>query len=296
MNDPVEILVTGATGNQGNAVCRSFLAQGHRVRALVHRPETLAAQTLESLGAELVKGDADDAEALEYAIRGADAVFAVGAPAAPGGADGEVRQMLNVANAVRRSGVAHLIYSSVAGCDRHTGIPFFESKARIEDAIREARIPFTIVRPVFFMENILSSRSLPMLRMGVLRLPLSPRRRLQQISLEDLGAFTRHVARNRERFQGLTIEIASDEISGEESAAVLSRVCGRGIVYEQTPLDEARSMMGDDYARMFEWFNNVGHRVNIPDLRRFYPEVQWHSYEQWAKEQSWEDLLGMEAA
>lgn len=71
------ILVTGATGNQGNAVARQLLANGHKVRAMTRRPEGPAAQALGSLGAEVVQGDFDDSASLERALDGAWGVFAV---------------------------------------------------------------------------------------------------------------------------------------------------------------------------------------------------------------------------
>jgi hypothetical protein len=42
---------------------------------------------------------------------------------------------------------------------------------------------------------------------------------------------------------------------------------------------------------MFEWFNNVGYTVDIAGLKKEFPEVGWHGFSAWAKEQDWEALL-----
>ena len=44
---------------------------------------------------------------------------------------------------------------------------------------------------------------------------------------------------------------------------------------------------GQDLGKMFDWFNQVGYSADIPTLRRDYPEVGWHTLEEWAKAQDW---------
>ena len=48
--------------------------------------------------------------------------------------------------------------------------------------------------------------------------------------------------------------------------------------------------MGEDGARMFEWFDRVGYSADIGALRREHPEVGWHTFEAWAREQDWSAL------
>jgi len=69
--------VTGATGQQGGAVARELLARKHTVRAMTRTPEGEAARALARQGAEVVKGDLNDAESLRRALQGAWGVFAV---------------------------------------------------------------------------------------------------------------------------------------------------------------------------------------------------------------------------
>ncbi len=86
------------------------------------------------------------------------------------------------------------------------------------------------------------------------------------------------------------MDIASDEVAGKEVAKVLTRVTGREIHYAELPLEQVRQAMGEDAARMFEWFNRVDYSADIATLRRAHPKVGWHTYEDWAKEQDWSTL------
>ena len=282
------VLITGATGNQGGALARVLLRKGHLVHALTRRTDSPAAQELEDLGAELMAGDFDDAASLERAAKGMDTVFAL-STFFEAGVEAETRQGINVADAAKAAGVKHLIYSSVSDADRNTGVPHFDSKYEVEKHIEGLGIPYTIVAPVFFMENLLSPLSLPALQQGSLAIPMPADRKLQQVALSDLGEFDASVVEERERFLGKRVNIASDEFTGAEAAEILSRVAGRDIRFSQIPIEQVGET-SEDFALMYEWFDRVGYSADIPSLRRDRPEVGWHTFEDWAKGQDWSVL------
>jgi uncharacterized protein YbjT (DUF2867 family) len=288
MNAPRTILVTGATGQQGGALARLLLSRGHRVRALTRKADSPAAQMLAGHGAELAVGDFDDRASLERAMQGADALFVMGTPF-EAGMEAERRQATAVADVANAVGVPHLVYSSVANADRQTGIPHFESKYAVERHIRALGIPSTIIGPVFFMENFVGPQALPGLREGKIALALPAARTLQQTALADIAGFAALVLERREPFLGRRIDLASDERSGAEVAEILSRVLDRPIEYVELSL-EAMGTGSEDLARMFEWFDRVGYSADIAALRREYPEVGWHTFEDWAKAQDWRAL------
>jgi uncharacterized protein YbjT (DUF2867 family) len=131
------ILVSGATGQQGGATSRYLLACGAAVRALVRNPKSPAARRLASIGAELVVGDMDDAATLRAAMRGAYGAFSVQpARIPPTFAENELGRGLNVVNVAHAVGLQHLVYLSVAGANRSTGIPHWEIKGQIEERTR----------------------------------------------------------------------------------------------------------------------------------------------------------------
>jgi len=289
MSDSLSVLVTGATGQQGGALARVLLDKGHRVRAFVRKPDSPEAKELERLGAELTEGNFEQPSTIEDAARGVDAVFVVATPF-EAGTEAEVRHGIAAVDAAKAAGVGHLVYSSVANADRDTAIPHFDSKREVEEHIERLGVPYTIVAPVYFMENLLAPWTLPELKEGRLPMALSSSRPLQQIALSNIAAFTALILEKRKDFAGQRLDIASDEVAGDEVAETLTRVTGHEIHYVELPLEQVRQAMGDDGARMFEWFDQVGYSADIAALRRDHPEVGWHTFEGWAKEQEWSAL------
>jgi uncharacterized protein YbjT (DUF2867 family) len=285
MSSKLNVLVTGATGKQGGHLVRELLARGHSVRALTRKPESPAAAALAERGVTIVPGNFDDQGSLERAARGVDTVFAMSTPF-ESGEKTETREGINIVRAVSTVGVKHLVYSSVAGADRASGIPHFDSKFEVEKEIRRSGVPFTIVAPVFFMENFLADWMAAGIAQGSISMALPATRRLQQIAVEDIAQFTALVIERRESFLGKRIDIASDELTGATTATAISEVSGRHIKYTAVPIDAARAQ-NKDLALMFEWFDHVGYDADVVGLRSLYPEVDWHRFSVWAREQRW---------
>ena len=285
MTGKLNVLVTGATGKQGGHLVRELLSRGHSVRALTRKPESPAATALAERGVTIVPGDFDDQGSLERAARRVDTIFAMGTPFGTD-VETEIREGINIVRAASAAGVSHLVYSSVAGADRVTGIPHFDSKAEVEKEIRRSGVPFTIVAPVFFMENFLADFMAAGLAQGSISMALPATRRLQQIALADIAQFNALVIERRESFLGKRIDIASDELTSATVAAVISEVSGRQIEYTALPIDAVRQW-SEDQARMMEWFDRVGYDADIVGLRWRYPEVEWHRFSVWAREQDW---------
>jgi uncharacterized protein YbjT (DUF2867 family) len=285
MSGKLNVLVTGATGKQGGHLVRELLARGHSVRALTRKPESPAAAALAERGVTIVPGNFDDEGSLERAARGVDTVFAMSTPF-EGGSKTEAIEGINIFRAASRVRVKHFVYSSVAGADRATGIPHFDSKFEVEKEIRKSGIPFTIVAPVFFMENFLAEWMAAGIAQGSIAVAVPATRRLQQIAVEDIAQFTALVIERRESFLGKRIDIASDELTLATATAAISEASGRPIKYTAIPIAAARQQ-SEDLARMYEWFDRVGYDADVVGLRVLYPEVHWHRFSDWAREQRW---------
>jgi uncharacterized protein YbjT (DUF2867 family) len=194
------------------------------------------------------------------------------------GTEGETRRGKLMADIAKENKVEHLVYSSVANADKNTGIPHFESKHKVEQYIKNLGIPYTIIGPTFFMENLLG----PGLDQGQLALPLSPLTTLQQSALENIAEFSALVLERRKPFLGKRIDIASDEVTGEQAAKILSDEIGHTIRYIQIPLEQVRQV-NEDMARMYEWYEKAGTGIDIASLHQEYPEVNWLTFRDWAK-------------
>jgi uncharacterized protein YbjT (DUF2867 family) len=141
------ILVYGATGNTGSGVASALLAQGRRVRALV-RDEAKAAG-LRAQGAQIVVADVDRPETLtDDLLDGVSGVYFVtwNGPTAH-------QQSQNLLHAIKRSGKApHIV--------RLSGYATLNSRiiselAKCEDELKESGLPWTILKPTFFMQNVM---------------------------------------------------------------------------------------------------------------------------------------------
>ena len=278
---PLEkILLTGATGQQGGSLAKLLLQKNHKVYALVRNIQSPAAQELKNEGANLVKGDLNNLDSLEQAVNGVDSIFLVGTPVEDG-IEGEIRRGKMMADIAKEKNVKHLVYSSVANADRNTGIPHFESKYKVEQHIQNLGIPYTIIGPTFFMNNFLTYLR-PGLEQGQLALPLSPYSILQQIALKNIAEFATLVLERRNSFLGKRIDIASDELTGEQAAKILSDELGREIKYIQVPLEQIRQT-SKDIALMYEWYERAGPSIDITNLHQEYPQVNWLSFEDWTE-------------
>ncbi len=275
------VLVTGATGKQGGAVAHYLLKYGWKVRALTRSPEKVEAMILQSGGARIIKGDLDDPASLRTALSGVYGVFSV-QNSWEHGVEKEVKQGMTIADESKRANVAHFIYSSVGSAHRNTGIPHFESKWKIEKYVRSTGLRTTILRPAFFMENLLASDTLSSIVNGILSLGLDPEKPLQMIAVDDIGAFAALAFEDPDEYIGKDIDIAGDELTGLRMAEILGRVMERGIIYKQTPIEQIRAF-SDDYAKMVEWFNAKGYIAGIPELRAIHPDLM--TFEQWVKKQ-----------
>ncbi len=293
MSNKLSVLITGATGQQGGAVAEVLHRDGHRVRALTRNPASDPAKNLARKGVEVVAGDFTDLASLKRAAQGVDTAYLMGTPF-EAGASAETEHGRQAIDAFKAAGVGHIVYSSVASADQNTGIPHFESKSEVEDYLVASDVPYTISAPVFFMENHVSPWSLPALVNGQLAMALPAGRKLQQIAVNDIAEFGARLIERRERVFGKRFDIAGDELTGTETAAVLARASSRKVAYAEIPIAAVRKQ-SEDLALMNEWFDRVGYSADIAALRREFPEVNWHSLADWASKLDW-DVIAVQPA
>jgi uncharacterized protein YbjT (DUF2867 family) len=285
MTQKLTVVVAGSTGKQGGAVARGLLERGHKVRAITRDPNSSQAKSLANVGATLIAASLEDTAAIKKALEEATSLFAMTTPV--GGTDAEIRQGVAAADAAKAAGV-HLVFTSVGSANRQTGVPHFDSKYEVEKHIAKISVRATILAPVSFMENLYFIKE--QLAKGIYAAALPPTRALAQVAVADIGAVAVRVLEDAGRFTGKRFDLASDELTGNDAMAIVSRVTGRPFSYYQVPLDVIRQRMGEDAVKMYEWFDRVGFTVDRPALRREFPDVAFHDFESWAKTQDWSVL------
>src|SRR5215212_3944032 len=278
------ILVSGATGQQGGAVARSLLGRGIGVRALTRDSEKPEAKELVDLGAEVASGDLEDRSSIERVLDGVHGVFSV-QQSWETGVEGEVRQGVLLADAAKAAGVDHYVYSSVGSAHRETGILHFESKWEVEEHVRASGVPYTVLRPVYFMQNWEMMRE-PILG-GTLPQPLDPDKPFQMIDADDIGVFAAMAFEDPEGWVGRELDLAGDEMTMPEIADTFSRVIGGEVDYFQVPWDQFEEQMGEEFTVMYRWFNDYGYEADIAGLRKEHPGLV--SFEQYLRDHGWEN-------
>jgi uncharacterized protein YbjT (DUF2867 family) len=284
------ILVTGATGHQGGAVAHHLLKRGNfQVRALVRDKHKPAAQSLHRLGAELFVGDLDQQASLEHALQGVYGVFSV--QGLNDGIEAEIREGKALVDVAKALGIGHFVYSSVGSVERNTGVPHFDSKFQIEEYVRASGLPYTILRPVFFLYNYngMRSRSVgsaeSIVETGTLSQPLSPDTKLQQLSEEDYGEMVADVFARFTDFANREIEVASGEMTMPEVAAAFTRVLGKKVAYQQIPFEAFEQQAGAEMTTMYRWFENVGYGADLAQLKRDLPAPT--DFDSYLREHDW---------
>ena len=269
------VLVLGATGQQGGSVATALRSAGWRVRALVRNVDSDKAKALAAQGIVPVRGDLADAPSIQAAMEGAFGVFSVQPSSGQGAAYGvtdeqEVSYGKMVADAARRSGVRHLVYSSAnAAGPTRTGVGHFDTKSEIEAYIRGQDILSTIIRPSAFME-ILALPGMGLDR-GTLSFFMRPDQPMQFIAVEDIGRIVAAIFADPAKFGSQTIEIAGDAVTGTELAEEFSLVAGRPITYQRFPdsLLDHNAFLGS-LARLVDQGRLAGH-AELPALRKEFP-------------------------
>jgi uncharacterized protein YbjT (DUF2867 family) len=258
------ILITGATGKQGGAIAAELAGAGFSLRAMTRKPDSAAARALAARGIAVVPGDLDDEASVRSALAGVWGAYSV-QNTWEAGVEREETQGKRFAKLAKEAGVHHLVYSSVGSADRQTGIPHFENKWRVEETIRGLGFPsHVILRPVFFMENLVSPG---FLSGDKLVSALQPGTVLQMIAVRDIGKYGARAFTDAERLNRREIDIAGDALTLPDAASQLGRALGRPLEYQPIPMAEVRKH-SEDVALMLEWFERTGYDVDIPALER----------------------------
>lgn len=258
------VLVGGATGTQGGAVVQELLSRGYRVRALTRRPDSEAAARLAALGVEVVQGDYNDAYSLDRALVGVRQMFFYSGRSA-----GELDEGLNVVAAAQRARLEHLVYSSGAAAEPGKGLG--GPKTQVELAIIASGVPYTVLRPVAFMENF-DGQQQRIARRGITD-SRAPDRLLHFIAVQDIGLLVGAAFDDPGRWKGRAVNIAGDRLTVAEHVEVFSRVMQQPIVYNRLSPAELQASLPKPLRPLFVWYEEVGYTADVAALREEFPQL-----------------------
>ncbi len=266
------IVVTGATGNQGGAVVKHLMNSGFTIKAVSRNLQSQSADRLRQQGVEVVYGDLDKPETLTPILKGAYGVYSV-QNNWTSSIEIEIAQGMVLADAAKMAGVQHFVYSSVGGAERKTGIPHFDSKREIERHILNIGLPYTFIRPAFFIENFMATGSFAFINWSLLSWALKKNRKLQMVAVDDIGAFAALVFSRPAQYLEKGVELAGDEKTFKQIKAIYTQVMGQNPRYLTLPA-WLFAPMSKEMSTMFTWFKQEGFQAEIPKIRAAMPQVK----------------------
>ncbi len=251
-NGDKTILVTGATGRQGGAAARHLLKDGWNVRALTRNPDSEKAKSLKELGADVIKGDLNRPDELKHFFEGIHGVFSVQNPWITG-LEKETEHGIVTADLAAGGSVKHLVYSSAGPGNPGTGVPHFDSKLKIEEQIRGLGVPYTILRPVGFMETLKDNDFVPpLMAWNVNEKVLGKDRMLNWVACDDIGAVAAKVFASPGEFAGKEIAIAGDRKSMDQCREIYKKIHNKNPFRIPAPVWLFKVMQKDLW-KMYQW-------------------------------------------
>lgn len=249
-------VVLGATGHTGSVVAETLLARKRPVRVVVRSADKGA--PWKAKGADIAIASLDDVPSLMNAFRGAAGVYLLVPPNYGASAWlAEQRQRMDrAAEAVKASGIAHVVFLSSVGGQIPEGTGPIRAARYGEQQLGAAATQLTVLRPSSFMENWAPGLGAAKAQ-GVLPTFLAPGAKIPMISTRDIGRIgaERLMAGGRGRH---VVELAGPEdYSPDQVAAALGTILGRTVTTQQAPLSAVVPTFksfgfSDEAAKLFE--------------------------------------------
>jgi uncharacterized protein YbjT (DUF2867 family) len=266
------IVLTGAAGKTGRAILAALHARGvpAELGAQVYRPEQ--AKALQASGvSRVVAGDMRDAAVLARAFEGASVVYHI----CPNMSPDELEITKVAVEAARSAGVERIVYHSVLH-PQTKAMAHHWAKLRTEEMLFETGLPFTILQPGAYMQNLLANWE-DIASGGVYAVPYGAEARISMVDLHDVAAAAAIVL-TQPGHENAIYELAGPQaLSQLEVAEILSRVLERPVRFKAIPLEEweqgARNARLGGYAletlvSMFRYYDRHGLVGNSNVLER----------------------------
>jgi uncharacterized protein YbjT (DUF2867 family) len=275
MADKKIIAVVGSTGAQGGGLVRAILADangGFAARAITRKVDSEKARALARAGAEVVAADIDDEAAVSRAFRGVHGVFLVTNFWEHFSPEKEKAQALNMARAAKAAGVQHAIWSTLEDTRKFIPltdnrmptlmgqykVPHFDAKGDADQYFRDLGVPTTFLLTSFYWDNLIYFGMGP--KRGpdgklAFTIPMGGEK-LPGIAAEDIGACAYGIYKSQAEYQGKTVGVAGEHLTGAQMAAALTRALGQEVRYNAVTPATFRGFgfpAADDLGNMFQF-------------------------------------------
>jgi uncharacterized protein YbjT (DUF2867 family) len=286
----MKILVIGGTGNVGGEVVKELQKRNADIRLLLRKEGDGSPK-----GIEVAIGDLLDPVSVQKALHGVDKLYLLNAVTPD-----ELTQGLIAYDLAKRLKLKHIVYHSVFRAEHFKDVPHFASKLAIESALREFDVPFTIIRPNYFIQNDATLKD-PLTQASIYPVPLGDVG-VSAVDIRDIAEATAIVLTS-DGHNGETYNLNGPGVlSGPKAASIWSKLLGKEIRYAGDDLDAfeeqmrktAPSWSAFDIRMMFEGYLERGFVAENGDLETL-TKLLKHSprrYEDFARETfaQWQEM------
>jgi len=240
------ILITGATGTVGSEVVKQLSAKGENI-IVKAAARSATDNTFENLNrVQVVQLDYDKPDSLAVALKGVDKLFLL-TPFQSNMVD----LTSNLVSEAKKAEVKYIAKQSVMGADAEPGITPGRLHRQAEKIIEESGIPFTFLRPNFFMQNFVNYYSNLIRSQGAFYIPAGDAK-VSFVDVRDIAAVAVKSLINDNQQKGRAYNITGCEaLSYGQAAEILSKAVGKKINYVNVTDQDARNGMKD--MSMDEW-------------------------------------------
>jgi len=226
------ILITGAGGKTGRALIKA-LSKVESLSALVHHQEHVS--IVKALGAEqVIVGDLRNDSVIRSAMHGVRAVYHV----CPNMSPDEVVIGDVVIREARKAGITHFVYHSVLHAQTEK-MKHHWQKLLVEELIFESGLPFTILQPAPYMQNLLAGWK-GIVEDGVLRIPYSVNSKFSFVDLEDIAEAAKIVLTQPDHTNAIYELAGTLPLVHIEVAEILGRILKRDVRAEKQEIEDWR--------------------------------------------------------
>jgi uncharacterized protein YbjT (DUF2867 family) len=222
------ILITGATGRVGGATLKHLCSRGVPVRALVRNAEKAA--LVAGPQVETAIGDLAQPRSLASALDGVTSALLV-SPLDPH----QVELQGNFIDAAKRVGRVHVVKISGLGTALDSPVRSGRWHAQTERYLEDSGLPFTHVRPPFFMQNIL--RFAPTVRASGEFAGSMNQGKVAMVDVNDIAAVVATVLTTPAHAGKAYVLTGPEALSYPDVAERLSKSLGRRVTYRDVPLE-----------------------------------------------------------
>lgn len=275
IGDRQKILLIGVTGGTGGNIIKGFLEQNVTNLRAITRKIDLNRPSLAKMndaGIELVEANLDDENSLIAAFAGISAVYChATSPDAAKPSPLEVERAKKVAQAAKQANIEHFVYNSAGGADRNSGIIHIEQKYQVEQILKQAGLPTTMLRACLFMEEFWKKYTRPSILKGKFPFAIQPDRPLHLITTKDMGRIAAYVIKYPSQYIGKEIELAGDVLTPKQMAEAFSQAQGQKVIYKETPPWIFLLLWQRELFALIQWYRNKGYQADVAQLRQEFP-------------------------